>query len=92
MEKYEDDGTVVERVKSGRPRKLSLVQEKKLMRHVEANPKLTASAIAKNPKLNQNGFHYTTISRYLNKNGLRDSIEMPKQITQEHMMNKLDKL
>ena len=45
MKKYEEDGTVVDRVKSGRPRKPSLVQEKKLVWRVEANPKLTATAI-----------------------------------------------
>ena len=28
MKKYEEDGTVVDRIKSGRPRKLSIVQEK----------------------------------------------------------------
>lgn len=79
--KYDCTGSVVDRPKCGRPRKLSLSQEREMVQACINNRKLTANSIARNPKLNPSGIHARTVTRLLNKNGLKDSTEVPQQIS-----------
>ena len=65
-------GTVNNLIKSGRPRKSSLRDNKMIIREVKKNPAISARAVKEN--LNLAHVHERTVRRRLNENGLNNYI------------------
>ena len=89
VSKYDEYGKVEDLPRSGRPSKLSEMEEEKLIEAVEQDRKLTANNIAKNPKLNPPGLSSRTITRKLNNRSLFDATSVPQSIEDK---NKADRL
>ncbi len=86
ISKYKERRTVKDRPRPGRPNKLTKNQELAIVRAVEKDRILNATQASKDRNLNPPGnFHVSarTISRTLNKYGLKDSTDVVAQIPQE---------
>ncbi len=77
ISKYNHHDTVEDLQRSGRPSKLSEMEEEKLIESVEQNRKLTASIIAKDLLLNLKNISARQVTRILNSHDLIDDTSIP---------------
>ena len=92
ISKHNKEGTIEDRPRSGRPKKLSNSQELAIVAAVHEDRTLTANAVSKDPNLNPYGdSHVTsrTITTLLNDHGLKDSTDVVETISEEAMNQRL---
>ena len=90
--KYKKEGEVGDRPRPGRPKKLFEEQEQAMIVAVEEDRTLTANAVSKDPHLNpskQSHVSSRTITRTLNVHGLKGSISIVQEMSQDAMAERL---
>lgn len=92
ISKYKEDGTVEDRPKSGRPKKLTETQEGMIIEAVLENRTLNATRVFQDNSLNPQGKSHVsarTISRTLKSRGLIDSTDLVEHINEDCMEERL---
>ena len=83
-------GSLIDKPRCRRPKLLSSIEEKEIVRAVERDPKLTAVDIFNDPKLNEFNASIRTIQYLLKDQSLEATTTQPLQLTQDAIDLRLD--